>query len=96
MKLKHLMIVSLILAILTVGAASASQDIASNDTVSQIADDTAADEISHDCSEEVLASSDEEPVLQAEDDSQDILGDYSSGGVTIELYNYVDITKKIF
>ena len=31
MKIKHLIIVSLILAIITIGAASASQDIASDD-----------------------------------------------------------------
>ena len=65
MKIKHLMIVSLILAILTIGAVSASEDIsddltANNETVDEIASiDGAAPD-----SDDVVASADDGDVLE--------------------------------
>ncbi len=81
MKLKHLMIVSLILTILTIGAVSASDDIVGNDTLSQVStDDADVDEIVQESSDDVvsqeideddeaLSYSDDEPVAQADDES---------------------------
>ena len=96
MKLKHLFVVSLILAILTMGVVSASDDIASNDTISQTnADDSEIQEISHDSSEnnDVLSYSDDNSVVKSNDDSEDLLGTYSSGSVEIELREYIDVTE---
>ena len=90
MKFKHLIIVGMILAILTVGAVSASQDIEGNDTIAQPADDELVIEQSSDDDSQDLAY-DEEDLIGASDDSEDIIGDYESGSVTIKVNKNVDI-----
>ena len=90
MKFKHLIIVSIILAILTVGAVSASQDIEGNDTIAQPADDEQViEQLSDDDSKDLAY--DEGDLIGASDDSEDILGDYESGSVTIHVNKNVDI-----
>ena len=79
MKIKHLIIVSLILAILTIGAVSASEDIAddlasNNETVGEIAspsdDELAANDIAEDSIEETSAD--------------DVIADYDDVVLTIK------------
>jgi uncharacterized protein YneR len=106
MKFKHLIVVSLILAILTIGVVSASEDVACNDTLSESSADDgiitetapeSSDDVvsqSDDVDEDVLSYSDEEPVIGADNDPKDVLGDYSSGGVEIVINNYMDISDK--
>ena len=99
MKFKHLIIVSLILAILTIGAVSASQDAVGNDTISQASADDAVSEVALDSSDDdsdVLSYSGDEDVIKANDDPQEVLGDYDSGSVHIEINNYVDISDKYY
>ena len=100
MKFKHLMIVSLILlAILTIGAVSASQDIESDDALSESStDDAPISESASDSSEDVVSQSndesDDDPVLEASDEPEDVLGDYSSANVHIEINSYVDFSDE--
>ena len=107
MKIKHLIIVSLLLAVMTVGAVSASQDIACNDTlsenaiddaaISEVADESSDDVLSQEIDEEdddVLGQSDDDSIIQASAEPEDLLGDYSAGGVKIEIQSFIDITDK--
>ena len=64
MKIKHLIIVSLILAILTIGAVSASEDI-SQDIISE---DTSEEVISQDCLDDDLTASDDEQEIDSNDE----------------------------
>ena len=74
MKLKYVIMASLMLAVMMVGAVSASDDMASNDTVSEIAnnDDFAINEISED---DDSLSSDENEVVSNNDDAVSSEGD---------------------
>jgi hypothetical protein len=63
MKIKHLIIVSLLLAVLTIGAVSASEDIVSDDTLA--VDDEGVD----------LAETPEDDVLADDEGSEEVLGD---------------------
>lgn len=107
MKLKGLIIACLILAILTIGAVSASEDIADNVTLSDVnADDAIMNEAASESSEDVvsqaiddaneddLSYSDDESLIKAIDEPEDVFGDYNSGGVEISINNYVDLTDK--
>ena len=101
MKAKHILIVSLILAILTIGAVSASQNL-TDDNASQMAIDEAAaqddalaesevDEVSAaEGSDDVLMENDDE-MLGASEDSSEILGDYYSGKVHISIDDTVNV-----
>ena len=99
MNFKHVIIVSLILAILTVGVVSASEDIECNDTLSQndiadapISDTLQSSQYAEDGQDESpLSHSDDESVMEA-DDNEDFLGHYSDGTVEVELYD-VDFKK---
>jgi hypothetical protein len=101
MKLKHLIIVSLILAILTIGAVSASQDI-SDDSLCEdsadeeiIASESSEDTVSQgidEADDDVLSYSDDEAALEAADEPEEALGDYSSGGVHIEINSEIDFS----
>lgn len=64
MKIKYLLVVSFILAILTIGVVSASENL-TDDTLSQDVSDEAvvqeaADDVSDESSDDVLAQSDDE------------------------------------
>ena len=94
MNFKHAIIFSLILAILTAGVVSASEDIECNDTLSQndIADAPISDAPqSSQCA--ALREIDVEPVIKA-DDNDDILGYYSDEDVDVEVYDRLDIAFK--
>ena len=107
MKVKYLIVVSLVLAILTIGAVSASQNL-TEDTLSQDVSDEAAvqeaaDDVSDESSDDVLAQSDEDEISKQIDDepeddvgsnvsSEDLLGDYYNGNVHIEVYDTVDLS----
>ena len=101
MNFKHVIIVSLILAILTAGVVSASEDIECNDTLSQndiadapISDTLQSSQYAEDGQDESpLSHSDDESVMEA-DDNEDFLGHYSDGTVEVELYDGLDITDK--
>jgi hypothetical protein len=94
MNFKHAIIVSLILAILTAGVVSASEDIECNDTLSQndIADAPISDAPQY-SQRSVLQENDDEPVIKA-DDNDDILGYYSDEDVDVEVYDRLDIAFK--
>ena len=71
MKIKYLIMVSLMLAVLTIGAVSASEDISSDD-------DLAASEITEDAvgelpSDEIIAGEEAQDELGADEDAQDAL-----------------------
>lgn len=104
MKIKYLLVVSFILAILTIGAVSASENL-TEDTLSQdVSDEVTVQEEADDAvSDDVLAQSDEDEISKQIDDepeddvgsnvsSEDILGDYYNGNVHIEVYDTVDFS----
>ena len=71
MNTKYLIIVSLILAVLTIGAVSASEDVASDD-------DLAASEITEDAvselpADEIIAGEEVQEELESDDDAEDVL-----------------------
>ena len=83
MKFKKIMLVSLILlAILTIGAASASQDLNSSDlSVNELDDEVVPDG-------DAVQASDDEDVVQASDDEDEL-----SGSVEIDADDYEEIEK---
>jgi hypothetical protein len=87
MKLKHLMMVSLILLILTIGAVSASEDLealAVDDVGDELAVDDSADE------EIVEASLDDGEILEA-DESGEVLGDPTAADFHFDIKNEASI-----
>lgn len=70
MKIKHLIIVSLLLAVLTIGAVSASEDIADDLTVNE----ESVDEIAAPTDDELIADSDESDSLEESTAPEDPVG----------------------
>ena len=109
MKIKHLLIVSLILAVLTIGAVSASEDISDNLSVNNIADDSISE--SSDVDEIGDWGYDEEPSLYIVDtlntntndgeydrniaSVEEYYGDYLNGTVSLYIDNAKYYSKPI-
>ena len=84
MKIKHLVIVSLILAILTIGAASASEDVMSDDEL-------AASDIAENSFEEVAVDEDIDELQSV--DEEEVLGDLSPDDFNVQINESIDLAK---
>ena len=98
MKVKYLVIVSLILAILTIGAVSASEDVSDDLAVDEGADIEQApvDEVEIEqapADEEIVSADDSDLIADGEDDGEDD-DELEEGDVVIDIESYVDIDNK--
>ena len=101
MKAKHILIVSLILAILTIGAVSASQNPSVDDSSQMAIDEAAAqDDALAESDEEEVSSVDDsdnaslendDEIIGASEDSQELLGDYYNDKIHISIDDTVNL-----
>lgn len=89
MKIKYLLIISLILAIISIAAVSASENL-TDDSLQTVEEDNLLDE----CQSEEISNENSE-ILQ-DTESKDTLGDYYSGKVHIGVLSSVDLSKKYY